>query len=93
MTAQAEIRARFWKALSKDRTIMLGLEDARAGDLQPMTALIEDKDEARRAALDLHRQGVRPGRRARRRRPRGRGLREQGPRPLRQPPRHADAGQ
>jgi len=45
MTSQAEIRARFWKALRDDRTIMLGLEGAAAGDIQPMTALIEDKDE------------------------------------------------
>jgi general stress protein 26 len=44
MPTDAEIRDRFWKALKSDRTIMLGLEGARGGDTQPMTALIEDED-------------------------------------------------
>ena len=45
MSSQAEIRARFWSALKRDRTIMLGLDGPRGGELQPMTVLIEEKDE------------------------------------------------
>jgi general stress protein 26 len=44
MPSDAEIRDRFWKALKSDRTIMLGLEGARGGDTQPMTALIENEE-------------------------------------------------
>ncbi|MBV9881717.1 MAG: pyridoxamine 5'-phosphate oxidase family protein [Sphingomonadaceae bacterium] len=44
MTSQAEIGARFWAALRKDRTIMLGLEGAAGADVQPMTVLVEEKD-------------------------------------------------
>lgn len=41
MPTDAEIQGRFWKELKSERTIMLGLADARSGELQPMTALIE----------------------------------------------------
>ena len=41
MPGDAEIRERFWKELKSERTIMLGLEGARGGESQPMTALIE----------------------------------------------------
>jgi general stress protein 26 len=44
MPTDAEIRDNFWKALKSDRTIMLGLEGARGGDTQPMTALIEGEE-------------------------------------------------
>lgn len=41
MTSPTEIKARFWKELKRDRTIMLGLDGAREGKTQPMTALLE----------------------------------------------------
>jgi general stress protein 26 len=41
MTSPTEIKARFWKELKRDRTIMLGLDGAREGKTQPMTALFE----------------------------------------------------
>lgn len=40
MTNEAEMEARFWKALKSDRTLMLGLEGA--GHSQPMTAMLEE---------------------------------------------------
>jgi len=40
MTDQAEIEAKFWKALKSDRTVMLGLASDPA-QAQPMTAQIE----------------------------------------------------
>lgn len=36
-----EIRAKFWKALKSDMTVMLGLADGEAGDSQPMTAQLD----------------------------------------------------
>jgi general stress protein 26 len=45
MPNQAEIAARLWTALKKDRTIMLGLEGAAGADIQPMTALVEEGKE------------------------------------------------
>ncbi|MBU4432957.1 MAG: pyridoxamine 5'-phosphate oxidase family protein [Alphaproteobacteria bacterium] len=41
MTKQAEIEAKFWKALKSDRTAMLGLVGVDDGRCQPMTAQIE----------------------------------------------------
>jgi general stress protein 26 len=40
MTDQAEIEAKFWKALKSDRTVMLGLA-ADTRQAQPMTAQLE----------------------------------------------------
>jgi len=45
MPNEAEIKAKFWKALKSDMTLMLGLDGARDGHTQPMTAQIEN-DEA-----------------------------------------------
>jgi len=44
MGKDAELAARFWKALRSDRTIMLGLAGARDGHMQPMTALLGEHD-------------------------------------------------
>ena len=41
MGKEAEIAARFWKALRSDRTIMLGLAGVAEGHAQPMTALLD----------------------------------------------------
>lgn len=41
MTHEAELVAKFWKALKSDRTVMVGLPDADSGRSQPMTAQIE----------------------------------------------------
>lgn len=43
MSNDAEIKARFWKELKRDRTIMLGLDGVHGGRTQPMTALIEEE--------------------------------------------------
>lgn len=42
MPEDTEIRAKFWKALRSDRTVMLGLEGAWAEPPRPMTAIMED---------------------------------------------------
>ncbi len=42
MTDDADIRARFWRALHSDRTVMLGLDDAAAAP-RPMTVMTLDK--------------------------------------------------
>lgn len=42
MSNQAEITAKFWKALKSDMTVMLGLCSVQEGHAQPMTAQIED---------------------------------------------------
>lgn len=45
MGKEAEIAAKFWKALRSDRTIMLGLTGVGEGHAQPMTALLDgDRD-------------------------------------------------
>lgn len=44
MTTQAEIEAKFWKALKSDRTLMLGLAGVDEGHSQPMTAQLEDDE-------------------------------------------------
>ena len=43
MPSQAEIEAKFWKALKSDMTVMLGLAEG-AHRAQPMTAQIGDRD-------------------------------------------------
>jgi len=46
MSKEAEIEKKFWKALSGDRTAMLGLTGAEDGHAQPMTAqTLHDDDE------------------------------------------------
>lgn len=42
MPSPAELEESFWKALKSDRTVMLGLVDAREAHTRPMTALFED---------------------------------------------------
>lgn len=44
MPSQAEIEAKFWKALKSDMTVMLGLVGIEEGHAQPMTAQIGDRD-------------------------------------------------
>ena len=41
MPNENEIRAKFWKAVKDDRTIMLGLVGSDGDDSQPMTAIVE----------------------------------------------------
>jgi general stress protein 26 len=43
MPSDAEIEARFWKALQSDRTMMLGLDGVDGGHARPMTAQVEDE--------------------------------------------------
>jgi general stress protein 26 len=43
MPDAAELKAKFWKSIKSDRTVMLGLTGARESLAQPMTALL-DKD-------------------------------------------------
>jgi general stress protein 26 len=42
MPGEAEIKARFWKALKSDRTLMLGLDGIEDGHARPMTAQFEN---------------------------------------------------
>ncbi len=42
MTDQSEIKAKFWKALKDDRTIMLGLASEEDGHTRPMTAQLDE---------------------------------------------------
>ena len=44
MPTDAEIKDKFWKALKSDMTVMLGLDGARDGHTQPMTAQIENDE-------------------------------------------------
>ena len=41
MPSQAEIEAKFWKALKSDMTVMLGLTGREDGHAQPMTAQLD----------------------------------------------------
>lgn len=41
MAKEAEIKAKFWKALKSDRTMFLGLAEGEDGHARPMTAQIE----------------------------------------------------
>jgi len=42
MPSQAEIEAKFWKALKSDRTVMLGLDGVEHAHPRPMTAQFDD---------------------------------------------------
>ncbi len=42
MHSPQELEAKFWKALSADMTVMLGLDGAEDGHTRPMTAQVED---------------------------------------------------
>lgn len=42
MADNAEIKAKFWKALHNDMTVMLGLAHGEEGHARPMTAQLED---------------------------------------------------
>jgi general stress protein 26 len=42
MATPEELKARFWKALKAQRTVMLGLEGVQDNHTRPMTALFED---------------------------------------------------
>ena len=42
MTTQADIEAKFWKAVESDRTMMVGLVGIEGGLGQPMTAQLDD---------------------------------------------------
>lgn len=42
MPSDAEIKARFWKALRSDRTLMLGLNGGEGAHARPMTAQFEN---------------------------------------------------
>ncbi len=46
MTDQADIEAKFWKALRSDMTMMLGLTGAGEGHSQPMTAQLDGDKES-----------------------------------------------
>jgi general stress protein 26 len=46
MNTEADIEMKFWKAIDRDRTAMLGLVGAEAGHSQPMTAqILHEADE------------------------------------------------
>lgn len=42
MPTSQELASKFWKALSSDRTMMLGLDGAEDGHTRPMTAQLEE---------------------------------------------------
>jgi general stress protein 26 len=44
MPSDAEIEARFWKALKSDMTVMLGLAGVEEGHAQPMTAQLGNRE-------------------------------------------------
>jgi general stress protein 26 len=44
MPTPQELKARFWKALKSDMTMMLGLDGVEDGHARPMTAQIDDAD-------------------------------------------------
>jgi general stress protein 26 len=43
MADDAELEARLWKELRSQMTVMLGLDGARDGHVQPMTAVFDDQ--------------------------------------------------
>lgn len=47
MATKTELEAKFWKALKKDMTLMLGVEGVEEGHAQPMTAMLDDRHEGR----------------------------------------------
>jgi general stress protein 26 len=42
MPSEKDIKAKFWKALKSDRTLMLGLDGVEDGHARPMTAQFDD---------------------------------------------------
>ena len=44
MADDAEIKAKFWKALKKDMTMFLGLAEGDDGHARPMTAQLDNDD-------------------------------------------------
>ena len=42
MSTEQKLEEKLWKALSSDRTVMLGLDGAEDGHSRPMTAMVED---------------------------------------------------
>jgi general stress protein 26 len=46
MTDQADIKAKFWKALKSDRTMFLGLAEGDDGHARPMTAQLDDEHQS-----------------------------------------------
>ncbi len=48
MTSQADIEAKFWKAVESDRTMMVGLVGVEGGLGQPMTAQLDDAEPGKR---------------------------------------------
>ncbi|WP_158884180.1 pyridoxamine 5'-phosphate oxidase family protein [Rhodanobacter sp. L36] len=42
MQTEQKLEEKFWKALSSDRTVMLGLDGVEDGHSRPMTAMVED---------------------------------------------------
>ena len=44
MADDAEIKAKFWKALKKDMTMFLGLAEGEDGHARPMTAQVDNDD-------------------------------------------------
>lgn len=51
MPNDAEIEAKFWKELKASPFLMLGLNGARDGHAQPMTAILEDAGEGQHGPL------------------------------------------
>ncbi len=47
MATKTELEAKFWAALKKDMTLMLGVEGAEDGHAQPMTAQLDDRHDGR----------------------------------------------
>lgn len=43
MTDEADMKAKFWKALQSDRTMFLGLAEGDDGHARPMTAQLDDE--------------------------------------------------
>lgn len=48
MTAQADIEAKFWKAVKSDRTMMVGLVGVEGSMGQPMTAQLDEAQKGQR---------------------------------------------
>ena len=42
MTTPQDLESKLWKALTSDRTVMLGLDGVEQGHTRPMTAMVED---------------------------------------------------
>ncbi|MBL0163224.1 MAG: pyridoxamine 5'-phosphate oxidase family protein [Xanthomonadales bacterium] len=42
MTHLADLENKFWKSLTSDRTVMLGIDGAEDGHSRPMTAIVEN---------------------------------------------------